>query len=123
MPMAAWLGIVGIGAQAALPLLLAFAIATADRIGIADGALSAIHPEHGDQAPAHPHQPPAQHTQHVNCALCQGHHAVGPLTLPTALVLTVPSGRPGAHLPDATAAHYASGSPAAYASRAPPSTV
>jgi hypothetical protein len=120
MSMAAWLGILGIGVQAALPLFLAFAIASADRVGIADGALSAIHPDHGDQAPAHPHHPP---TQHINCVLCQGHHAAGPVTLPAAIVLAAPSDERGAHAPGATTVQYVRGSPASYTSRAPPLTV
>ncbi len=123
LPMAAWLGIVGIGVQAALPLFLAFAIATADRVAIADGTLSAIHPEHGDQAPAHRHTPPAPHSVHVNCVLCQGHHAAGPATLPTAVVLLAPAEAPGAHAPGRTTALHVRGSPAAYASRAPPQAV
>jgi hypothetical protein len=95
--MAAWLGIVGIGAQAALPLFLAFAIASADRIGI-------------------------EHAQYAHCVLCQGHHA-GPVTLPAAIAVRAPRGERRAHAPDATGALYVLGSPAAYTSRAPPSTV
>ena len=121
--MAAWLGIVGIGMQAALPLFLAFALASADRIGIADGTLSAIHPNHGDQAPAHPHNPPAQHARHLTCVLCQGYHAAGPVTLPAVIALLVPSGERRAHAQGATTAHDVLGSPASYISRAPPSTV
>ncbi|MBV8653737.1 MAG: hypothetical protein JO255_19910, partial [Alphaproteobacteria bacterium] len=90
MPMAVWLGIVGIGVQAALPLFLAFAIASADRVAIAETTLSAIHPEHGDQAPARRHTPLAPHTAHLNGVLAQAHHAAGPVALPAALVLLSP---------------------------------
>jgi hypothetical protein len=121
--MAVWLGLVGIGLQAALPLFLAFALASADRVAIADGTLSAIHPDHGDQAPAHPRSPPAQHTLHINCVLSQGHHQAGPATLPAAIVLLSPSSNPGGRAPRATTVHYVLGSPAFYVSRAPPSTV
>jgi hypothetical protein len=123
MPMAVWLGIVGIGVQAALPLFLAFAIASADRVAIAETTLSAIHPDHGDQAPAHRHTPLAPHPEHVTGVLGQGHHAAGPVALPAALVLLSPGELVGTHTPAGTPAPYRRGSPASYTSRAPPQAV
>lgn len=123
LPMAAWLGIVGIGAQAALPLFLAFAVASADHIAIADGALSAIHPEHGDQAPAHRHTPLAPLSQHVSVVLGPGHHAAGPVMLPATLVFPRRGEQGRAYASVATEARHLRGSPASYASRAPPQTV
>jgi hypothetical protein len=120
MPMAVWLGIVGIGVQAALPLFLAFAIASADRVAIAETTLSAIHPEHGDQAPSHRHTPLVPDTEHVHCVLCQAHHAVGPVTLAPAITLLVPGDTGSVHVPGRATALFAPGSPAAYTSRAPP---
>jgi hypothetical protein len=123
MPMAVWLGIVGIGVQAALPLFLAFAIASADRVAIAETTLSAIHPEHGDQAPSHRHTPLAPNPEHLNCVLAQGHHAASPVALPAVLVLLSPGELVGTHATAGTPALYRRGSPASYASRAPPQAV
>ena len=121
--MAAWLGIVGIGVQAALPLFLAFAIASADRVAVAETALSAIHPERGDQAPPHRHTPLAPPSQHVNGVLGPGHHAAGPVMLPTATDLLLSGEASGAPAPGETRAQHLRGSPASYTSRAPPQTV
>jgi hypothetical protein len=120
---AVYLGIAGIGLQAALPLFLAFSIASVERAsGIDYAGRSAIHRQHADHSSGSPHHP-THHSghQHTNCILCQGLQAAGTATLPTALALTLPLGElAGRTTPEPTIFHVF-GSPAAYASRAPPS--
>lgn len=123
LPMAAWLGIAGMGVQAALPLFLAFAVASADRMDMAGGPQSAIHPHHTDHVPGHHRHNPADHHRHANCTLCQGLHAAGPFTLPAAMAVVAPHSERRSGMADTPAAEYVRGSPASYASRAPPAIV
>jgi hypothetical protein len=122
--LAVWLGIVGIGVQAALPLVAA-AILSVEHEADATGAVSAIHP-HAHQsghASGAPHDP-VHHPGHIhaNCVLCQGLQASGPVALPAAVGLAAPRCAAAApHL--AQAALAVSRAPAAYSSRAPPSIV
>jgi hypothetical protein len=123
---AAWLGIAGIGVQAALPLLLAAAMVSVAHEAAANGAVSAIHPHmhHAGHAPGAPYHP-AHHPghAHADCVLCQGLQASGSLTLPSSLSLPLPAVREGGYELAPPAAPCLGGSLAAYASRAPPSTV
>jgi hypothetical protein len=120
---AVYLGIVGIGVQAALPLFLAFTIASVERVGgMDDAGRSAIHRQHADHAPGSPHHP-THHSghQHAHCILCQGLQASGPATLPSALALALPLGELAERTAAAPTMLRVFGSPAAYVSRAPPS--
>jgi hypothetical protein len=90
---AVWLGLCGIVLQALLPLLVASAGIAADyHPPAAVGAESAIHPHHGGHLPVQ-HVPPAghKHDHGAHCILCLGLHAVGPMALPSAGVLTSPA--------------------------------
>ena len=118
LPIAAWLGIAGIGVQAMLPLFLAFAIAAAEHPG---EPRPALHPHHASHDPA-PGSAPAGHhgDRHAGCILCLGLQAAGPVTLPAALAIA-PLPRGAAIVPPAEASASAkAGSRAFYASRAPP---
>jgi hypothetical protein len=119
---AVWLGIAGMGVQAALPLFLAFAITSDERVdGMDDAGRSAIH-RHVDHPPGSPHHPGHRpRHQHSHCILCQGLQAGGPATLPSALALAVPLGEFAERAAAAPTAFRVFGSPAAYVSRAPPS--
>jgi hypothetical protein len=122
LPMAAWLGIAGVGVQAVLPLFLAFAIASVDHLDGTAGAHSAIHQHHADHAPGSQHKPGGHHEhQHASCILCQGLQAAGPVTLPAAVVVALPVGAIAVDPSAAPSAPLIPRPPAAYASRAPPS--
>ena len=124
--LAVWLGIAGIGVQTALPLLVAAAIVSVAHEADATEAVSAIHPHvhHAGPAAGTPHHP-AHHPGHVHadCVLCQGLQASGPLTLPSSLALPLPPVREGGYEHAPPTVPSLGGSLAAYASRAPPSTV
>ena len=123
LPVAAWFGIVAMGAQAALPLFLAYALASLGHAGeVEEPGRSAIHQQHADHAPGMPH-PPAHHSghQHAHCILCQGLQATGPATLPSAFAYVVPLGDVAEHAAAASTTFRVAASPAAYVSRAPPS--
>jgi hypothetical protein len=122
LPIAAWLGIAGVGVQAALPLFLAFAIASVDRTDGTAGSHSAIHQHHADHAPGPQHKPGDHHQhQHPGCILCQGLQAASPFTLPMAAVFALPSGETAVDASAAPSAALIRRPTAAYASRAPPS--
>jgi hypothetical protein len=122
LPIAAWLGIAGVGLQAALPLFLAFAIAAVDHTDGTTGSQSAIHQHHADHVPGPPHKPGSHHQhQHGTCILCQGLQAAGPFTLPAAVVFLLPSGEIAVGASAAPSAPRLRRPTAAYASRAPPS--
>ena len=124
--LAVWLGIAGIGVQAALPLLLAAGMVSLAHEAGATLTVSTIHPhmDHAGHAPGAPHHP-AHHPGHVHadCVLCQGLQASGPLTLPASLALPLPAVREGGYELAPPTVPSLGGSLAAYASRAPPSTV
>ncbi len=118
-----YLGLAAIGLQATLPLFLALSIARVEHADATDAAdRSAIHRQHAHHPLGSPHHP-TDHPghQHANCILCQGLQASGPATLPSAFALALPLGEPAEHSAPEPTAFRLLGSPAAYASRAPPS--
>jgi hypothetical protein len=119
---AVWLGIAGIGAQAAAPLFLAFAVTSVEHVdGMNAAGRSAIH-RHADHLPASPHHP-AHHPghQHKNCILCEGLQAASPATLPSALALALPRGEFAERATAIPTTFRVFSSSAAYVSRGPPS--